>query len=212
MNFLKNIYEGIINRYKSFEGKTNYIIIPSFIYINYINDNLPIKYIFNLNLLYILYKNRYFYINNFIDKILILKFNIYKFYDKFKSNNSFTLNKVLLYTNLKENYDVTNYFYKNKINKIDRITIIDTYNFLNKIFIYDYDIRLKIYFKYKNKNYIIYFPYEHYNIDLLNIYILNEELSNINLLNKDFNNYLNNYYLPYPPFTENIVNNMNKGI
>jgi hypothetical protein len=88
----------------------------------------------------------------------------------------------LLYTNLEDNYDVTRLFHRNivKTYKIDIELILNFYSSLNILFKYNDNIRLKIYFNYNNIDYIIYYRYIPY---------------------------LNNYYVPYPPYSEEIMNN-----
>jgi hypothetical protein len=199
MNFFYNIYEKCVYVYNNYLKKqylndvndiNNYLLFPYFIYFNFINKYNVLKYFFNIFFIYHLYDHRYYYINVIIDTYLILKFKINKLFSK---NKSFILKEVLLYTNLSENYNVTNYFYKNKnnIRKINKLLIDDIYTLLNINFDNknDNNIRLKIYFKYNDIDYIIYFPYN-------NTYIDNT----------------NNYYIPYPPYSETIISNFRNDI
>jgi hypothetical protein len=203
MNFFKNIYKNglyIYNNYinyinyyvnnEYFKTINNYLVFPSFIYFNFMNKYIFLKYIFNIYFTYNLYKYRYYYINSIIDIYLIIKFKINNIFPK---NKSFILKKILLYTNLKENHDVTKYFYKNEknIREINKLLIVNIYSLLNIQFDNDKDIRLKIYFKYNDIDYIIYFPYHNFNI---------------------YENNSNNYYIPYPPYSDIIINNFRNDI
>jgi len=199
MNFLKNIYENglyisnncvsyVVNN-KFLKNINNYIVFPSFIYFNFINKYTFLKYIFNIHFLYNLYKYRYYWMDSIIDIYLIIKFKINNMFPK---NKSFILKKILLYTNLKENYDVTNYFYNEKnIREIDKLLIVNIYSLLNIPFDNDNDIRLKIYFKYNDIDYIIYFPYHNFDI---------------------YENNSDNYNVPYPPYSDIIINNFRNDI
>ena len=69
----------------------------------------------------------------------------------------FVLNKALLYTDLENNVNVTKFFKYNLIDKIDTQTIQNIYTFQNMKYVYDSNIRLKLFFSFKNNNYIIYF-------------------------------------------------------
>lgn len=183
MDFFKNIYNKYINNI--------FFMYPSLIYFNFINKYGLLKNIFNMYFLYYLYKNKDYYINIAIDTLIVLKVKICNL---FRKNNSFILQKVKLYSNLRKNYDVTNYFYKNKIHEINRLTIINIYSFFNINFNNNEDIRLKIYFKYNNINYIIYFPYHK------------------SKLYDDINENNNDYYIPYPPYSIDIINNFRNDI
>ena len=75
--------------------------------------------------------------------------NFKKILEKIFAHVEFILQKVLLYTNLKDNIEVTKYFKKNVTNKISRSTIKDLYDHKNIPLEYNSDIRLKIFFCYK---------------------------------------------------------------
>ena len=126
-----------------------------------------------------LYIYRVYYINSIINIYSTIKYKLYSLYRKKKT---FNITKVLLYTNLEDNYDVTRLFHRNivKTYKIDIELILNFYSSLNILFNYNDNIRLKIYFNYNNIDYIIYYRYIPY---------------------------LNNYYVPYPPYSEEIMNN-----
>jgi hypothetical protein len=123
--------------------------------------------------------------------IKLYTYNTFNVYFSKRHENEFILKKVELYINLKEKYDVTKYFYKNKnkINIIDRDLIKNIYDANSFNFDYNLDIRLKILFIYNQRNYIIYFPYD-------------------KLMNKD----INDYYIPYPFFNKNIIEQYRKDI
>jgi len=131
-----------------------------------------------LNLLYsyYIYNNRFYYLNLALDNILNLKLYIQKI---FKNNydNRFSIGKVLLYIDLENNIEVTQYF----TNKQNNIKYIDK-NLINNLYseymisIYDnMHIRLKIFYRFNGNNYIMYFPYS------------------------------NSDYIPYPPHSNEIM-------
>jgi len=144
---------------------------------NYFKEIL--QYTFSTLLICNLYIYRVYYINSIINIYSTIKYKLYSLYRKKKT---FNITKVLLYTNLEDNYDVTRLFHRNivKTYKIDIELILNFYSSLNILFKYNDNIRLKIYFNYNNIDYIIYYRYIPY---------------------------LNNYYVPYPPYSEEIMNN-----
>jgi len=125
-----------------------------------------------------------------------MKMYIIDYYKSFLNHN-FIVIKVELYVDLYYKIDVTKYFKKNKIDKIDK-TLIDTLFIENNIFSGERsskeNTRLKIYFKYQLINYIIYYPYECFNN------------------NKNNNIEETNYYLPFPIFTKEIIDNFKNDI
>jgi hypothetical protein len=78
----------------------------------------------NIKLHFDLYKYRYFYIETIVNDVLTIKLKIS---NKYFKKSDFILQKVLLYTNLKDNCDVTKYFKNQNINKISRSTIKELY-------------------------------------------------------------------------------------
>ena len=192
------------------------------------NDELMLKILklgfYIINTVYILYfyKYKYYYLEKFLNNMLNVKLT---FNDIFYPKKEFVLDKVILYTDLQTNYNVTKYFYnkvlatqvegvKQKlcviwlnytsifrgfqfnnplITQIDQQTIIDIYKENNLKFENNEnneDIRLKIFFSYKNINYIIYFPYKKL------------------MTNKQ----TDQYYMPFPPYSEEILNNYRNDI
>ena len=135
--------------------------------------------IFNVSILYYLYLNRFLILDTLIFTKIYFKNQIKKWF----KTDDYQLKKMLLYTNLEENYDVTNIFNKKykKIKLIDNNLLEEIYQLLLIKFKFNKDIRLKIFFTYKNINYIIYFSY-------------------------------NNHYIPYPPYSEDILNNFRNDI
>ena len=98
-------------------------------------------------------------IYNLFDDVLNLKIKLTNFIKNYYKYPDFKLNKVLLYRNLIEEYSVTNYFKYNNVKYIDN-KLIENILYENMILYYLNDnIRLKIFFSYKNIEYIIYFPY-----------------------------------------------------
>jgi hypothetical protein len=163
--------------------KSDYTIFLPLLYSTFFVKNIFIKIGFGIAYSYYLYSYRAFYLETIIDDILIIKIKLYNIiYNKYFKKDDFILQKVLLYTNLKDNIEVTKYFKKNVTNKISRSTIKDLYDHKNIPLEYNSDIRLKIFFFYKNNNYIIYFPYS-----------------------KNINKNFEEYYIPYPPYSEKII-------
>ena len=120
-----------------------------------------------------------------------------------------------MYTNLKENYDVTKYFYGKNIREINKLLIFNLYSLLNIHFDNNVDIRLKIYFKYNDIDYIIYFPYNNFNIiNLSEISCVDKELfsGEQSFYEKNNTDNTDNYYIPYPPYSELIINNLRNDI
>jgi hypothetical protein len=156
-----------------------YIIYPSFIYFNFINKNNYVKYTFNTYFLYHIYNNRYNYLNSILDTFFTIKNKIYSLFPK---NKNFEVQKVFLYINLTEYYDVSGYFYKYQyyIHELNKNLILDIYSLLDIKYKENENIRLKIYFIYNNVEYILYFG--------------------------------NNNPIPYPPFSEEIINNYRNDI
>lgn len=130
-----------------------------------------------------IYDKKIYYLNKVLDFYFKIKLYIKRFNKK--KINGFHLDKVELYINLKDKIDITLYFETNHIDNINK-ELIDNI-FKNKMISMDIhdDIRLKIYYEYHNDKYIMYYPYKE-------------------LTNKTNDT---NYYLPYPPFDENIMEN-----
>lgn len=138
-------------------------------------------YIYNYDNICMIYENRIYYIDKLLNILLTLKI---KYFNQLKNiDHDFKLQKVELYINLDLKTDVTNFFYKNKINQINIELINNLFKKEEIIFEENDDIRLKIYFKFLDKEYIIYFPYKR---------LMNDNDSN-------------EYYIPYPPFDKKIM-------
>jgi hypothetical protein len=165
---------------------SNYFIFFPLIYSTFFVNNNFIKISFAIGYSYYLYKHRYFYLDNIINDLLTIKI---KLQNKYFKKSDFILQKVLLYTNLKDNSDVTKYFKEKITDKINRNTIKELYKVKNIPLEYNSDIRLKIFFSYKNINYIIYFPYS-----------------------KNINKEIEEYYIPYPPYSDIIMSNYRNDI
>lgn len=130
-------------------------------------------------------KFMYYHLENVINVILLTKIQIYEIINTYYKiyNNDFVLDDVLLYTDLTNYYKVTNYFKYTKINIINNDTIEKILKEYNLNF-YNENTRLKIFFTYKNIKYIIYFKYD----------------------------ILNDYYISYPPYSEQILENYRNNI
>lgn len=166
--------------------KSDYTIFFPLLYSTFFVKNIFIKIGFGIAYSYYLYSYRAFYLERIIDDTLIIKLKIE---NKYFKKDDFILTKVLLYTNLKDNIDVTKYFKTNMYNKISRSTIKELYEYKNIPLEYNSDIRLKIFFSYKNINYIIYFPYS-----------------------KNINKESEEYYINYPPYSEKIISDYRNDI
>ena len=165
--------------------KSDYTIFFPLLYSTFFVKNIFIKVGFGIAYSYYLYSYRAFYLETIIDDILMIKIKICTvIHNKYflKKKDDFILKKVLLYTNLKDNIDVTKYFKTNVTNKVSRSTIKELYEYKNILLEYNSDIRLKIFFSYKDNNYIIYFPYS-----------------------KNINTDFEEYYIHYPPYSEKII-------
>ena len=195
MNLIKELYNLGKNVIFTLNETAKYIYFLPFIYINTLTLPNNIFYKFfkmyvNGYYIYDIYQNRNKYFENIIVYALNLKIIIQSYYSAFfKNNNEFILEKAYLYNNLSNSYDVTEYFKTKYISTIDSSLII---KLINSYYIelhdehYD-DIRLKIVFYYDNKKYIQYFPITPY-----------------------FKN--SNYYIPYPLYNDEIIQNYRKDI
>ncbi len=191
-----NIFNNMFNNIYNFSKKvynisniiinSNYFIFFPLIYSTFFINNNFIKISVAIIYTLYLYKYRYFYIETIVNDVLTIKLKIC---NKYFKKSDFILQKVLLYTNLKDNCDVTKYFKNQNINKISRSTIKELYESKNIPLEYNSDIRLKIFFSYKDINYIIYFPYS-----------------------KNINKEFEEYYIPYPPYSDSIIANYRNDI
>ena len=195
MNLIKELYNFGKNVIFAFNETSKYIYFLPFIYINTLTLPNNIFYKFfkmyvNVYYLYDIYQNRYQYFEKVVIYALNLKIMIQTYYSNiFKNNNGFILEKVYLYNNLTNSYDITNYFKTNNISIINSSLIIKCMNIYSiELHNEDYDdIRLKILFYYDNKKYIKYFP--------IKPYFKNKE-----------------YYIPYPFYNDEIIQNYRKDI
>jgi len=151
--------------------------------LSFINNQLFNIYL--LNFIYFLKNLLYLFFDNFLNIFICIKIFINNLYYQ-----NFIIDKVLLYTDLSTNIDITKKI-KN-ITLINKTTIIDLYNMYNLDFILNDNIRIKIFFRFKNIKYIIYFPYNRY--------------KNSNIINDD------KYYLQLPLFSDKIMENYRNDI
>ena len=168
MNIINNIrmYISIFNLIiKSFYNY-NYILYPIVFYINFIKTNIYTKCLIYLYILCELYYNKIY----ILDYIIGIKIYLQKLYIKYFINNNFILCKVLLYTDLDTNINVTKTFKKiinSSINSsISSKIFTRLYRIYNLRFIYNSNIRLKIFFKFYNRDYIIYYQYSRINKEI----------------------------------------------
>jgi hypothetical protein len=138
-------------------------------------------------MLWIFYK-LYLCFFEFVDLLICAKIKTQTYIKSFYYNpNEYKLTKALLYIDLENNIDVTNYFKQNKdkIKKITRNTFLNIYHDECCMSMdYNKDIRLKIFFSYNGADYIIYISFQ-------------------NILDG---------YIPYPPYSENILKNYRSDI
>lgn len=127
-------------------------------------------------------KNKFNIFNNIMNTILLAKIYVDQKIKDFLKEPDFKLKKVLLYCDLRENYDVTSYFNNNKINEINNNLIYSIYHKYFIDFQNDENLRLKIYFTYKKIDYIIYYSHS------------------------------NHCSIPYPPYSDIILNDLRNDI
>lgn len=168
---------------------TKILVFLPILFVNYVNINFYMKRMINALFIIYIYNNKTYYIDKFLNFIFYTKIlldSIYLTYFKVVKKD-FILNKVLLYTDLTNNYNVISYFNGRNINVIDK----NLYNDIcieNKINITDEccddccDLRLKLFFTYKDSNYILYFSYN------------------------------NDNHIPYPPYTSEIIQDYRSNI
>jgi hypothetical protein len=174
--FKKKVIKPLKNILYNNSQKALYII--PFIYANFITKVNYIKY--SINALYLVnFCNNYdIYLLNTLDVILNVKIKCVELIRYLSSDNKdFVLLKTELYNDLYSYQDVTKEFLSIIKDRVDRKVIIDLYSFINKEIVFNDDIRLKIYFRYKSIEYIQYFPYN------------------------------NESYIPYPLYSEDIIKN-----
>ena len=112
------------------------------------------------------------FLNFSFEKILYIKLNVVKYYNKYLVNKDFKLTKVKLIYNKKDSdendnnntnnnnnnlvkIDVSNYFKKNKINILHNQMITNIINsYQIKDVIYNNDIRLLLEYKFNNNNHL----------------------------------------------------------
>lgn len=166
--------------------KKSIYVLP-LIYLNYINNFRIIKYTVNILSFIYFYNNRHYFLEEIVNFVLNVKIKIIEFINLLYKKDDYKLEKIILYIDLDKSIDVTNFFKRNNIKNINKVVIRNAFYENMADFQYNTNIRLKIFFIYKNVNYIIYFPYDSlYNID--------------------------DHYLPYPPFSEEILNNYRNDI
>lgn len=123
------------------------------------------------------------FINNVIDTGLSMKLRIQeKIQDIIKKyygeKDDYILTSAYLYTTLTQKYDVTEYLKKNRfLSKIDNNIILKLYEQLDIPFYHSNDIRIKFSFTYKEIPSILYYSYNNHN------------------------------YIPYPPYSDEIMEN-----
>lgn len=198
MSIFSKIYNNGINKYNYIKNNINltrslkknykYLMFFPVIYVNsYTKYNL-LKYFINiLCITYFTYETRYY----LLDKLIIYKISIENYINNIYKKPDFQLKKVWLYTDLKQKYNVINYFKYNNVVKINTQIISDIYKYINIKFLFNNDIRLKIEFYYKNQEYIIYYS----------LYKLIDDTNRIG-----------SFYLPFPPYDEHILNKYRKNI
>jgi hypothetical protein len=186
MNLINNFYN-FIKEYNT------YIYFIPFIYANFYFTGLSItntilRTAINGYYIYDIYTNKITYISNMINIILTIKIYSTNFIKIFY-NEEFALEDAYFYTTLTTKYNITNDIIKKKINKLD----INFIKYLIESYEPDFidsdhnDTRIKLIFYYKNIKYILYYP--------LKQYFANDD-----------------YYIPYPPYNNEIINNYRKDI
>ena len=142
------------------------------------------------------------FLNYSFEKILYIKLNVVKYYNKYLVNKDFVLTKVkLIYNKLdsKENninntnfnnlikLDVSDYFKKNKISILHNQIITNIINCYHiKDVIYNNDIRLLLEYKFNNNNYKLFFGFMEINKTKSNYNNLNHNELIIPFYSKDY--------------------------
>jgi len=174
--FKTNIIKPLKNIVYNHSDKALYI--APFIYANFITKLNYIKYTINTIYLVNLYNNYDIYLINILDTILNIKIKCTELIKYLRSDDKdFILVKIELYNDLYSYQDVTKEFTSIIKDRIDKNIIIKLYSLIHKEFVFNDDIRLKIYFRYKGIEYIQYFPYN------------------------------NDSYIQYPLYSEDIIQN-----
>lgn len=148
--------------------------------------------------------NEYFctFLNYSFEKILYIKLNVVKYYNKYLVNKDFVLTKVkLIYNKLDSNennnnntnfnnlikLDVSDYFKKNKISILHNQVITNIINSYHiKDVIYNNDIRLLLEYKFNNNNYKLFFGFMEINKTKSNYNNLNHNELIIPFYSKDY--------------------------
>ena len=149
------------------------------------------------------------FLNYSFEKVLYIKLNVAKFYNKYLVNKDFMLTKVKLIYNKKDSdeinnnnntnsnnlvkIDVSEYFKKNKISNLHNqiiTNIINTYQI--KDIYYNNDIRLLIEYKFNNNNYKLFFSYMEINKNKSNYGNLNRNELTIPFYSKEYMELYNN--------------------
>ena len=198
MNFFKTFYKEVYNYFnvqnifESLYYLRDYLFLIPIFYVNFFTNYNKFKYVIKLLFIIYLYnehhKNiipyynlRYTILEKILDIFLTIKIKIIEFKNKYFKENDFKLRKVLLYKDINDNIDVSDYFNKFKINYIDKLLIKNIYTHYNIKFELNENIRLKIIFLFKQEEYIIYFGF-----------------------NNQFEETCN-FILPYPPYSDKIL-------
>jgi hypothetical protein len=188
LNFYNKI-KNSFNQTMQFGFKNKYSVLFTFYVLNKFFKQSFSKLVLTSFGLHTIYQNRYFIINSTLDLYFNTKLKIIKFYNDYYREQDFKLLSAKLYIDLKNNFDVTDYIKNNKIKRINKSLMFDLI-LMNKLALnYDEELRLKIHFSYKKEQYIIYYSCE--------------EL--VNYKNKKIID-----CIPYPMYSENILENYRK--
>ncbi len=179
LNFLKNKVNSILEKLPYY--------LP-LIYVNLCDTNYVVKTTVYSLYLYNVYNHREYYLCEAIDIICKAKLMVKQYFKKYGLHKEFTINKVLLYTNLNNFIDVSSYF-NGRVKEINKNTIETIYKLNNMKMVENDDIRLKIFYTYKENEYIKYFSYNR-------------------LIHKDYGI----YELPIPFYNKEIIENYRNDI
>jgi hypothetical protein len=166
--FIKNICDFIVKKTEQFVfflvRNTDSIVFYYVIYMNFISKIIFLRNIINIFYFYYLYNNHYYYDYNYIINKLIEVKLYFLYFFSWNKKDIFILQKAFIYENLKDYYDVTDYFIHNKINLLDNYLL--TCLFMHKKIFCNLhnDMRLKIFFSYNGVEYILYHMYNFNNI------------------------------------------------
>ncbi len=174
-------------------------------YGNFVSIFLPvsqnIRYCCLVFCAYIFYKNYFGFINHWLECFIYTKRFLIDTKEYFWKTPDFYLKKATFYSSMRDKTDITRCFRNNMVKRIDKSFfhhIFKTYE-IESTERYYINIRIKLEFFYKGQESILFVPYRHR---------MYSKRAKENMLEDDFEN----IYVPYPPFSEEIIERYRKNI